>query len=429
MPDANSSWELAAFVKCARLGAICFLPTDNGKFLMQECTDHNKWEGTNRPPGGGFSYKDKDLRATIKRELQEEFSLDPLEIDQKLKFLGFEKRDQYWGNAVFELRNHGLKPGVYQASNSKDEKVKLVEVDLDNDDYTGPDPDDLIKKASVVTCECGGTGDLANDPEIHMDAVACRKCGKPLHATKAAMDFSGEMDKPIGYDQHGNMVTPRQLREEDPLDAPTRNPIDWSARLRRCRARRGEDEHGNPLPDEYKSARFFHEEEVRHYAHAPAKDSPERAKWDAEHKVITDKLDAQWRAANPNAVPATVKEAGFDVAYYEKLNAVKREAVGGDDGLKRHNHWKLSCGHNPGCRCGPSAKYATSVTLDFPCEKCWSKGQEKSANANPIAAKVMMGKMLTQDIKNAPLIKTCEENPAIPPAKMAGPAEQLTHVV
>ena len=137
------SWEHAAFLKLARLGAIVLLPTHDGKYLMQDDPDI---PGRNslRPPGGGKERCDKSMLDTISREIHEEFGLPEAKVREKVKFIGYEYRRPFWGNAVFELRGHGLKPGLYQASNSPDEKVKLVKADLDSKRYVGPKPHKLI---------------------------------------------------------------------------------------------------------------------------------------------------------------------------------------------------------------------------------------------------------------------------------------------
>lgn len=134
------SWEKTAFTKLARLGAAVMLPIGDGKYLMQA----NDPVGKLRPPGGGTDKSDKTLTATMIRELREEFDLDPVEVRQKLKFLGYEYQKPFWGSAIYELRNHGLTSGVYQASNDPDEKIELVECRLSDPRYTGPIPGRLL---------------------------------------------------------------------------------------------------------------------------------------------------------------------------------------------------------------------------------------------------------------------------------------------
>lgn len=133
------SWEKSAFLKLAGKGAIVFLPTSNGKYLMQDDPACGL-----RPPGGHKEREDKDMLETILREIEEEFGIPQDKVESKIKLLGYEYRKPFWGNQVFEFRGHGLKPGLYQASNSPDEKVKLVEVDLDHPKYVGPLPFKLI---------------------------------------------------------------------------------------------------------------------------------------------------------------------------------------------------------------------------------------------------------------------------------------------
>lgn len=138
-------WEKEAFLKLARLGAIVFLPTKGDKYLMQVAdADDESDEGKLRPPGGGKDTRDKNLTETIVREISEEFAIPKEKVRKKIKFLGYEYRDEFWGNAVFEMTDHGLSPGVYQASNDPEEKVRLVEASLDSKKYVGPDPTRLI---------------------------------------------------------------------------------------------------------------------------------------------------------------------------------------------------------------------------------------------------------------------------------------------
>jgi len=136
------TWLESAFIKLARLGAIVFLPTADGKFLFQQ-----EEQGL-RPPGGGKETEDKTLTETILREIKEEFGIPKSTIKKKVRFLGYEHRRKFWGNAVYELRGHNLKPGLYQASNSPDEKIRLVKADLDDPRYVGPRPDKLITEAA-----------------------------------------------------------------------------------------------------------------------------------------------------------------------------------------------------------------------------------------------------------------------------------------
>ena len=131
-------WEKAAFVKLCGLGAIVFLPTGKpGEFLLQE------ENGKLRPPGGHWEKTDKNLTKTIVREVGEEFAVPSKKVRNKIRFLGYEYRPKFAGNAVFEFKGHGLEPGEYQASNSKDEIVVLVKAKLDDPRYNGPRPDKL----------------------------------------------------------------------------------------------------------------------------------------------------------------------------------------------------------------------------------------------------------------------------------------------
>jgi hypothetical protein len=55
-----------------------------------------------------------------------------------LKYLGKDDRAEFKGTAVFELKDHGLEAGTYQASNDPEEIVVLEEAELDDPDYNGP---------------------------------------------------------------------------------------------------------------------------------------------------------------------------------------------------------------------------------------------------------------------------------------------------
>ena len=274
----DTSWELQAFIKLARKGAICFLPTSDGKFLMQKNHDPGPYKGKLRPPGGGAEKCDRDHFATILRELKEEFDIDPLKAKKKLKFIGYEYRKPFWGTAIFELTNHNLKPGIYQASNDPDEKVHLVEVDLDHDDYNGPQPhklitaeakakgDALMKSAGLSCPACKHHFDAVKLPEIHMGAVACPKCGKACtqaHEKPAAPGVGAFSEDPTKSPmqefadaaKRADAKPERVSFEELMLHAtsPECRPVDWADRLRRLRERRGELE---------KSARYLTESEL-----------------------------------------------------------------------------------------------------------------------------------------------------------------------
>lgn len=133
------AWLSHAFVKiAARKGAVCMLPLGDGQYLLERNDEESDEPGKLRPPGGGAEKSDKDLEATIIRELGEEFGLSEETIRDKVKLLGYETREKHRGAAVFELKDHGLKAGLYQASNDPDERVLLEEGSLDDPDYVGP---------------------------------------------------------------------------------------------------------------------------------------------------------------------------------------------------------------------------------------------------------------------------------------------------
>jgi len=125
------------FVKLAASGAIVFLPTEDGKYLLERNPEDDEYAPSKlRPPGGGAEKEDADTEDTIRRELKEEFGLDADDI-VGLRYLGKDTRPGY-GAAVYELKGHDLSPGRYQASNDPDEIINLEEAKLDDPDYSGP---------------------------------------------------------------------------------------------------------------------------------------------------------------------------------------------------------------------------------------------------------------------------------------------------
>lgn len=130
-----------------KLGAgVLFLNSD-GSYLLQKnhkepgFPDH--LVGKLRPAGGGKSKTDKDLHATIVREIDEEFGLTADKVIPNLRLLGYIRRGGYKDCAMFEMQNHGLTAKTYYASNSKYEKVKLVKAELSAPGYIGEKPQDL----------------------------------------------------------------------------------------------------------------------------------------------------------------------------------------------------------------------------------------------------------------------------------------------
>lgn len=146
----RDEWVKAAFVKLASLGALVMLPTANGKYLLQRNGPEDFNPGKLRPPGGHHEKEDETLLATILREVQEEFDLSKKEVEASITFIGRDARRGFSGNAIFELKDHNLRPGFYQASNSPDEKIELVEASIDHPDYVGPLPWKLISEAAYL---------------------------------------------------------------------------------------------------------------------------------------------------------------------------------------------------------------------------------------------------------------------------------------
>ena len=158
----REEWVKAAFVKLAGLGALVMLPTGGGKYLMQKNGPKDWNPGKLRPPGGHHEKEDDTLEHTIVRELQEEFDLKPEEVRSKVKFLGREYRKPLFSNGIFELKDHGLKPGTYQASNHPDEKIELVECTLADENYVGPMPWKLLSEEAHLKGLEAGRGDKVN---------------------------------------------------------------------------------------------------------------------------------------------------------------------------------------------------------------------------------------------------------------------------
>lgn len=132
------------FVKLARFGAGVLFKMPSGKYLLQENQaedvddDEKDSVGKLRPAGGGKQVSDRNLKATILREMEEEFGIPQDIAGPKVALLGYITQGKYRNCAVFEYYDHGLKPGWYQAANSKNERIKLVEADLDDARYVGP---------------------------------------------------------------------------------------------------------------------------------------------------------------------------------------------------------------------------------------------------------------------------------------------------
>jgi DNA-directed RNA polymerase beta subunit len=122
-----------------RYGACCIYWLGRGYYLLEENT-YGPDKGKLRPAGGGKEPGDKNLRETILREIKEEFNIDPEYIKPYLRFLGLQKDGEYKDSAVFLCFRHGLVPGIYQASNDKSEKIKLVKAKLSDPRYIGPNP-------------------------------------------------------------------------------------------------------------------------------------------------------------------------------------------------------------------------------------------------------------------------------------------------
>jgi hypothetical protein len=128
--------------KVARFGAGVLFRQPNGKYLLEKNHPEEGMDdatvGKLRPAGGGKSKRDHSLRHTIIREIGEEFGLDEDFVKERIVLLGYQTRGKYRDCPIFEMWDHGLTPGRYQATNSDKEFVDLVEADLDDPNYIGP---------------------------------------------------------------------------------------------------------------------------------------------------------------------------------------------------------------------------------------------------------------------------------------------------
>lgn len=143
--DSGEDYLFAGLQKVARKmihgghGACVLLWLGKGYYLLEENTEGPD-KGKLRPAGGGKNPEDSHLRETIIREIEEEFGLKPDEVTPHLRLVGYQKAGEYKDSAVFIMWNHGLRPGLYHASNDPNEKVRLVKAKLDDPRYIGPRP-------------------------------------------------------------------------------------------------------------------------------------------------------------------------------------------------------------------------------------------------------------------------------------------------
>ena len=135
--------------KTARYGAGVLFRNPDGTYLLEENQPEkglpDEYVGKLRPAGGGKSKSDKNLRETIIREIGEEFGLSEDFVKDRIKLIGYINHGKFEDCAMFEMVDHGLKPGVYQATNSPTEKIKLVKSTLEDPLYVGVHPKKLRK--------------------------------------------------------------------------------------------------------------------------------------------------------------------------------------------------------------------------------------------------------------------------------------------
>lgn len=202
--------------KLARYGAGVLFKQPNGKYLLQEELP-DKWTpeekvGKLRPAGGNKSKSDANLKETIVREIEEEFGLDPEKTKDKIRLLGYIRNGEFAGSALFEMVDHGLKPGIYQATNSKHEKIKLVEADLDDPRYIGVKPEQLRRFAKkehrIVETKDGNQEVVKSASE---SVWVCPHCGTELDEHSCV--FLDEHE--IKHEKCGGVVATPNLEDDE----------------------------------------------------------------------------------------------------------------------------------------------------------------------------------------------------------------------
>ncbi len=425
----NVDWEKTAFLKLARLGAIVFLPTSKGRYLLQVADENDESdEGKLRPPGGGKNPSDKSLRHTIVREIQEEFALSKKQIESKLKFLGYEYRDPFWGNAVFELADHGLMPGEYQASNHHDEKIELVEANLSDPDYVGPDPDLLLTESEKQEAE---DTDAETKSALCWDLFKSAK-DENLHEVFKP-DFSpAELHEKHVYTRLYHKLLPRVASMEKwPVKWTTstdpRGWLEWYEQYaggRRC-------------ADDAKQIRRWLNFKSRFGGPYKAAPSPRRG-WALVNWAIdpTKLLSGDARASAQQAMDdyqQTIDKRFKDNSYgkqaalagLDKFAATSKElriAELEDLMSAGHGRWIGACGHVvKSCRCKHANDPDLQVQTLSNCADCRKKNREKQAMDRSGEQGVMSGSSIDG---GAPTLL-----PALPAENDGMPAEMLPKVM
>lgn len=110
------------------------LPFGN-RYLMQQAGS-KRFQGMIRHAGGGIDGEETPEQAAL-REYKEEFGrqLNP----SQLRYLGLDPRPEFSSHHFYEIADHDLAPGSYQASNDPDEIVNMIESEQAGDNYLGPD--------------------------------------------------------------------------------------------------------------------------------------------------------------------------------------------------------------------------------------------------------------------------------------------------
>lgn len=389
------NWEKIAFDKLASLGAIVFLPTGKGKYLMQVAdADDESDEGKLRPPGGGKNRGDKSLRHTIVRELQEEFALSKKQIDKNLTFLGYEYREPFWGNAVFELTNHGLMPGEYQASNSPDEKVTLVAASCSDPDYVGPEISKLLTEEEKQDAD-----DTDAETKAALNWDLFKEAAQDKLHDLFKPDFSPAQleEKHVQARLYHKLLPHVASMDKWPKEWTTDNdPQGWVEWFEQYHS-------GRRTTDDAWQIRRWLNFKARHGKPFAKKPTPRRA-WALTNWAIDPlkllspeqrpaieeameshrrRIDDRYRDNGSRKEAAAVGLEKYANSKSEEANRIAELAEAG------HGRWIGSCGHvKKSCRCKASSHPDLQFHTLSPCSKCMG---EKKGSFSPKPQGIMSG--------------------------------------
>ena len=113
---------------------VRFVLPYQGKYLLQEAVNP-EFKGYVRHAGGGIEENETPEQAAL-REFKEEFGAEL--AAERLKYLGVDPRPEFSSHHFYEIPDHGLAPGSFQASNDPNEVVNLVAGLQSGDKYLGP---------------------------------------------------------------------------------------------------------------------------------------------------------------------------------------------------------------------------------------------------------------------------------------------------